>query len=80
MYRIAHEITDGARLDFDLLKPLILETAMKVQDLSPYQAQTGPALRKDQKTIKRHLKQLEKENHRLIYELITKSIQQTHGK
>ena len=80
MYRIANEITDGARLDFDLLKPLILETAMKVQDLSPYQAQTGPALRKDQKTIKRHLKQLEKENHRLIYELITKSIQQTHGK
>ena len=80
MYRIAHEITDGERLDFDLLKPLILETAMKVQDLSPYQAQTGPALRKDQKTIKRHLKQLEKENHRLIYELITKSIQQTHGK
>lgn len=80
MYRIAHEITDGARLDFDLLIPLILETAMKVQDLSPYQAQTGPALRKDQKTIKRHLKQLEKENHRLIYELITKSIQQTHGK
>lgn len=80
MYRIAHEITDGARLDFDLLKPLILETAMKVQDLSPYQAQTGPALRKDQKTIKRHLKQLEKENHRLIYELITKSIEQTHGK
>ena len=80
MYRIAHEITDGARLDFDLLKPLILETAMKVQDLSPYQAQTGPALRKDQKTIKRHLKQFEKENHRLIYELITKSIQQTHGK
>ena len=80
MYRIAHEITDGARLDFDLLKPLILETAMKVQDLSPYQAQTGPALRKDQKTIKRHLKQLEKENHQLIYELITKSIQQTNGK
>lgn len=80
MYRIAHEITDGARLDFDLLKPLILETAIKVQDLSPYQAQTGPALRKDQKTIKRHLKQLEKENHRLIYELITNSIQQTHGK
>lgn len=80
MYRIAHEITDGARLDFDLLKPLILETALKIQDLSPYQAQTGPALRKDQKTIKRHLKQLEKENHRLIYELITKSIQQTHGK
>ncbi len=80
MYRIAHEISDRARLDFDLLKPLILETAMKVQELSPYRAQTGPALRKDQKTIKRHLKQLDNENHRLIYELITNSIQQTHGK
>jgi predicted short-subunit dehydrogenase-like oxidoreductase (DUF2520 family) len=80
MYRIAHEITDSERLDFDLLKPLILETAAKVQYLSPFQAQTGPALRKDRKTIKRHLKQLDNENHRLIYEILTKSIQQTHGK
>ena len=80
LYRIAHEISDGSRLDFTILKPLILETALKVQDLSPYQAQTGPALRNDKKTLKRHLKQLDNENHKLIYELLTKSIQQTHGR
>ena len=57
-----------------------METALKVQDLSPYQAQTGPALRNDKKTLKRHLKQLDNENHKLIYELLTKSIQQTHGR
>ncbi|GGD07446.1 Rossmann-like and DUF2520 domain-containing protein [Hyunsoonleella pacifica] len=79
MYRIAHEITESEATEFDLLKPLILETAKKVQDVSPYIAQTGPAKRNDKKTIKNHLKLLEKETHKNIYKLITKSIQDTHG-
>lgn len=79
MYRIAHEITESEATEFDLLKPLILETAKKVQDLSPYMAQTGPAKRNDQKTIKNHLKLLKSETHKDIYKLITKSIQNTHG-
>lgn len=80
MYRIAHEITEAQGGEFDILKPLILETAKKVQHLSPYMAQTGPAKRNDKRTIKRHLKQLENENHKAIYELLTKSIQKTHGR
>jgi len=57
LYRVAHEISDAKNINFDILKPLILETAKKVQDISPYMAQTGPAKRNDKKTIKRHLKQ-----------------------
>ncbi|TYA54343.1 Rossmann-like and DUF2520 domain-containing protein [Formosa maritima] len=80
LYRIAHEITESEGVEFDILKPLILETAKKVQDLSPYMAQTGPAKRNDKKTIKNHLKQLENEHHKDIYNLLTNSIKKTHGK
>ena len=78
LYRIGHEITESEGAEFDMLKPLILETAKKVQDLSPYKAQTGPAKRRDKKTIKKHLKTLESEHHKDIYELFTHSIQKTH--
>jgi predicted short-subunit dehydrogenase-like oxidoreductase (DUF2520 family) len=80
LYRVGHEISDAKNINFDILKPLILETAKKVQSISPYLAQTGPAKRHDKKTIKRHLKLLENKMHEDIYELLTKAIKQTHGK
>lgn len=80
LYRIAHEISDAKGINFDVLKPLILETAKKVQTLSPYLAQTGPAKRNDRKTIKRHLKLLENKDHKEIYELLTNAIIKTHGR
>ncbi|MGZ0016987.1 Rossmann-like and DUF2520 domain-containing protein [Yeosuana sp. AK3] len=80
LYRIAHEIVESTGTEFELLKPLILETAHKIQTLSPYMAQTGPAKRNDKKTIKKHLKQLENSPHKIIYELLTASIQRTHGR
>ncbi|MBO6607531.1 DUF2520 domain-containing protein [Psychroserpens sp.] len=80
LFRVAHEITESESTEFDLLKPLIMETANKIQELSPYLAQTGPAKRHDKKTIKRHLKLLENEHHKDIYELLTASIQKTHGR
>ena len=80
LYRIGHEITESESVDFNILKPLIKETAHKIDNLSPYIAQTGPAKRNDKKTLKKHLKALDKDIHKEIYELITKSIQETHGK
>jgi len=80
LYRIAHEITESTGTEFDILKPLILETAHKIQNLSPYLAQTGPAKRNDKKTIKKHLKKLENSPHKAIYEILTASIQKTHGR
>jgi predicted short-subunit dehydrogenase-like oxidoreductase (DUF2520 family) len=80
LYRIGHEITESEGAEFDVLKPLILETALKVQTHSPYTSQTGPAKRNDKKTIKKHLKVLENEHHKDIYKLLTESIQRTHGR
>lgn len=80
LYRIGHEITDVKNINFDILKPLILETAKKVQTVSPYMAQTGPAKRNDKKTIKKHLKLLDNDIHEDIYKLLTEAIQRTHGR
>ncbi|MEI8086140.1 MAG: DUF2520 domain-containing protein [Paludibacter sp.] len=55
MYDIASELVGKAGLGFEILQPLILETANKVKFLSPYDAQTGPAVRYDRKTINTHL-------------------------
>lgn len=80
LYRVAHEITESTSVDFNILKPLIKETANKIEELSPYKAQTGPAKRNDKKTLKKHLNMIKNEQHKEIYELFTKAIQQTHGK
>jgi hypothetical protein len=42
--------------------------------LSPIEAQTGPAKRKDTQTINLHLNFLKNENQKEIYKLLTKSI------
>jgi predicted short-subunit dehydrogenase-like oxidoreductase (DUF2520 family) len=77
MYAIAEDILKKNKLSLDLLKPLIEETAMKIKDHSPKDVQTGPAVRGDEKTIKKHLKLLKNENKfKQIYELLSKNIQQ----
>lgn len=80
LYRIAHEISDAKKIDFNILKPLIFETSKKISRMSPYQAQTGPAIRGDKKTMKKHLKLIEDKEHKKIYELMTHSIKTTHGR
>lgn len=75
LYQIGQEICTENKVSFDVLKPLILETATKVMTLSPSDAQTGPAKRNDKKTIATHLDFLSNENHKTIYQLLTQSIQ-----
>lgn len=79
LYHIAHEICKEHAVPFEVLAPLIKETASKITNLSPYTAQTGPAKRNDIKTIKAHLALLKQEQQN-IYKLLTQSIQQTYGK
>jgi predicted short-subunit dehydrogenase-like oxidoreductase (DUF2520 family) len=59
LYAIAEEILLQNNIDFDVIKPLIKETANKLDLLSPKQAQTGPAIRGDANVINKHLKMLE---------------------
>ncbi|MCC7331630.1 MAG: DUF2520 domain-containing protein [Flavobacteriales bacterium] len=75
MYQIASKICADNNLDFDILKPLILETANKILIKSPKEAQTGPAKRKDFKTIEKHIKLLENDiKTQELYTLITQHI------
>jgi len=80
IYRIAHEICEKDAAEFDILKPLIKETARKIESVSPYRAQTGPAKRGDKKTIKKQLKAIENSTHKAVYELMTNAIKKTYGK
>jgi predicted short-subunit dehydrogenase-like oxidoreductase (DUF2520 family) len=79
LYQMGQEICEEHQLSFALLQPLILETAQKITQLSPKEAQTGPAKRKDTATINAHLQFLSYENQKEIYQLLTKSIID-HGK
>ena len=74
MYKIGADICEKHQIPFEILHPLIQETSAKITELTPKNAQTGPAKRNDRKTIKNHLDLLT-EKQQEIYQLITKSIQ-----
>lgn len=78
LYHIGHEICEQNKIPFEILLPLILETANKITTLPPLEAQTGPAKRNDTKTIEKHTAMLTK-NQQEIYTLLTKSIYNTYG-
>jgi predicted short-subunit dehydrogenase-like oxidoreductase (DUF2520 family) len=79
MYKIGNDICIENNLPFEILSPLIQETAEKIMQLSPIDAQTGPAIRNDKETINAHLTFLSDENQKNIYTILTQSIQ-TNGK
>ncbi len=75
LYVIADEICTEKNIPFEILKPLIVETANKINSLSPLDAQTGPAKRFDSQTIQDHLTNFSDPQQKLLYEILTKSIQ-----
>lgn len=75
MYTIGSTICNEHNVPFDILKPLIKETAEKVQQLPPVQAQTGPAKRGDSTTMQKHINFLQDNNLINIYNLLSQSIQ-----
>ncbi len=62
MYSIANDILKSHNINFDVIKPLIQETASKIETLDPKEAQTGPAIRGDKNIIEEHLKMLNDHN------------------
>lgn len=74
LYQIGKDICDEHRVPFEVLKPLIQETAEKINTLDPSDAQTGPAKRNDSNTIESHLAFLTNENQKNIYNILTQSI------
>ena len=70
LYAVAEDYCRKEGLDFLQLKPLITETANRLGERPPTELQTGPAVRKDQSTIQKHLEQLQ-DGHPEIAELYT---------
>ncbi len=76
MYAIADGILQKNNISFDVIKPLIKETAEKVQEVPAEKAQTGPAIRGDQNVINKHLKLLSDDAElSALYRKLTKRIQ-----
>lgn len=76
LYALGGEILHGTGLPFDVLKPLIAETAAKAADSGdPLRMQTGPAVRGDLPTLRRHEALLTDDPKlRQIYELLSQNI------
>jgi len=76
MFHISEALLKENNLDLELLKPLLSETIEKLNTLSPAEAQTGPAIRGDNKTMDEHLEMLKnKAEYQDIYRLISNQIQ-----
>lgn len=56
LYALAEDFCKKEHVDFSLLKPLIKETAERIEKFSPAAVQTGPAVRNDIFTIDKHLR------------------------
>lgn len=79
LYQLSSELLAQHGLKFDLLKPLILETAEKIRWASPKDVQTGPAVRNDRETMKKHMELLNNSpGLQQIYETLSNSIKKTH--
>lgn len=73
-YRLAERLLQEEHIDWQLFLPLIDETAKKVAEMSPKEAQTGPMVRYDVNVMNRQIELLPDERTRQIYRLMAESI------
>lgn len=74
-YGMAAALLAEEQIPFETLLPLIDETAAKVHQLSPSEAQTGPAVRYDRNVLEAQMGLLQEHPlYRDIYELMSRSI------
>ncbi|MGI6073449.1 MAG: Rossmann-like and DUF2520 domain-containing protein [Fermentimonas sp.] len=74
MFTIASKILEARNISFDVLKPLMKETVNKIEAMNPLDAQTGPAVRYDERVMQNHLKLLQSDHYKEIYQMISDSI------
>ena len=73
---IGEDLLKKSGIDFSAVRPLMKQTVNKLDLLTPQEAQTGPARRKDTKVLETHLSMLSsKPEYQLIYRLLTETIQ-----
>ncbi len=81
MYTVASDLLKSNEIPFEVIRPLIMETAEKVITIDPEKAQTGPAVRFDEKLINKHIDYL-KDNkvYQELYMSLSKGIFDFHKK
>ncbi|WP_417886914.1 Rossmann-like and DUF2520 domain-containing protein [Zunongwangia sp.] len=79
MLATADSICAKNEIPFEILKPLIAETFQKINSMAPKEAQTGPAIRNDKKTMQKHLSYLTNDQ-KNIYKTLSESILKSNGK
>lgn len=77
LYAIADSLLEENKLSLDLLRPLIKETAAKIEHATPAEMQTGPAVRNDTNVLAEHLELLKQHPEwQQLYALLSNDIQQ----
>ena len=71
-------ICDDNNISFSILKPIIKTTINQILNNDPKEIQTGPARRGDIKTLEKHKELIKDLNDKVLYDTITKSIQNSY--
>ncbi len=81
LYHIASDLLEKDGLPYDMLKPLISETARKAGLFHPKHAQTGPAVRNDTSILNKHIEKLNMfDDYKKIYTFMSQSIKKNKNK
>ncbi len=78
LFARAKEISDSQEIPFDYFLPLIKETMAKIEILEPKLAQTGPAVRNDERVLKLHEELISDEEQLKIYKIMNESIKKMY--
>ncbi len=73
---LANKLIEDDEFSKEILIPLLEKTFSNLKNKNFYEIQTGPAKRKDIKTINKHLEFIEKNNRKIaeVYRILTESI------
>ncbi len=74
MYNVAHKLLQEKDLPFEMLIPLLHQTVQKLETLTPAEAQTGPAARRDLNVMQKQMESLEDPKYKEIYQLMSNLI------
>jgi predicted short-subunit dehydrogenase-like oxidoreductase (DUF2520 family) len=78
LFARAKEISDSQQIPFHYFLPLIKETTLKIEKIEPKLAQTGPAIRNDEKILQLHEALITEEEHLKIYQVMNESIKKMY--
>lgn len=78
LFARAKEISDSQNIPFEYFYPLIRETIDKIHYLDPKKAQTGPAVRNDERILSLHEQLIDNEEQKQIYKVINHSIKKMY--